>query len=110
MPHENEISPPITTRLLDSHDIGGRLDYTQLRSISLWIGANFTDWCISQHATTLTMTHGLNRTGQADRQSLRRRTRVLEEMESHALRTLGPNARQCAQRLDQIRQCCRVLH
>ncbi len=56
------------------------------------------------------MTDGARRGFERERETLRALAIVLQKMQRHALRRLGPDARQAAQRLGQLLEAAERLH
>src|SRR5215212_1718208 len=110
MAHQHEVESAVATRLLDGNDVCGRLDDAQQRFVALRRGANGAKLPFRQHAAAAAANHGLERFAQCAGQYTRARPAFLQQMESHALGSLWPDARQGAQGVDQLSEFGRVLH
>ena len=108
--HQHEVVAAIAAGLLDRHHVGRRLDHAQREASRCGLPQ------IAHSAPSVSMRQRPQRPTRSSAciqrlgERARGRPALLQQMKRHALRALGTDAGQRAQRLDQGRQSGRVLH
>ena len=99
--HEHEIEAFEGEGLLDHDLVRGRLHHAQLGEIALAVLAGLADHLLGEGIAQGAVTDGLQRLGERLAQAGGGVAVVLQQVESHALRGLGADAGQPAQRFGQ---------